>query len=317
MRRVFNERVQIVDNLGDPVVGAKLEFFAAGTANQLDTYSDYALTTPNTNPVVTDAGGWCTIFLKKNDLYDYTAKDSDDVLLYPKVTNISSYEPPLTTKGDIFTFDTDFQRLAVGTDTHVLTADSSQPTGIKWAAQASDSTTTTKGDIYSHNGTDPTRLPVGNDGDILVADSGETTGLKWRAVEKVGAYLGSNQALTQNVATKVVFDTEEFDSGGDFATGTFTAPAAGYYIVSAAVQGATFGDTDPFDVYLYKNGALFKRLHEAATSTAGTEQPVWGGTVLLSLAASDTIDIYARTEDAGINAVGAQSGTYITVLRVA
>lgn len=40
---------------------------------------------------------------------------------------------PLTTKGDLYTFDTGNQRLPVGTNGQVLTADSTQATGIKWA----------------------------------------------------------------------------------------------------------------------------------------------------------------------------------------
>jgi hypothetical protein len=40
----------------------------------------------------------------------------------------------LTTKGDLLTYDTGATRLSVGTDTYVLTADSGQPKGIKWAA---------------------------------------------------------------------------------------------------------------------------------------------------------------------------------------
>lgn len=43
---------------------------------------------------------------------------------------------PLTTKGDILTFDTANARLAVGTNTQVLTADSAEATGVKWAAPA-------------------------------------------------------------------------------------------------------------------------------------------------------------------------------------
>ncbi len=38
---------------------------------------------------------------------------------------------------------------------------------------------TTKGDLQTHDGTDPARLPVGTNGQVLVARSGETTGLKW------------------------------------------------------------------------------------------------------------------------------------------
>jgi len=40
---------------------------------------------------------------------------------------------PLTTKGDIYTYDTGDQRLGVGTDGQVLTADSAEATGLKWA----------------------------------------------------------------------------------------------------------------------------------------------------------------------------------------
>jgi hypothetical protein len=43
---------------------------------------------------------------------------------------------PLTTKGDLYTFSTSDARLGVGTNTHVLTADSAEATGLKWAAPA-------------------------------------------------------------------------------------------------------------------------------------------------------------------------------------
>lgn len=46
----------------------------------------------------------------------------------------------VTTKGDVLTFDTLPQRLAVGTNGQVLTADSTQSTGLKWSAAAQDAT---------------------------------------------------------------------------------------------------------------------------------------------------------------------------------
>lgn len=44
---------------------------------------------------------------------------------------------PLTTKGDIFTYDTDDARLPVGADGEILSADSGETTGLKWIPSGS------------------------------------------------------------------------------------------------------------------------------------------------------------------------------------
>lgn len=44
---------------------------------------------------------------------------------------------PLTTKGDVLTYSTAAARLGVGANNTVLTADSAEATGLKWAAPAS------------------------------------------------------------------------------------------------------------------------------------------------------------------------------------
>jgi hypothetical protein len=52
-----------------------------------------------------------------------------------------SDQTPLTTKGDLFTFSTVDARLGVGANGTVLTADSAETTGLKWAAAAGGSLT--------------------------------------------------------------------------------------------------------------------------------------------------------------------------------
>src|SRR5262249_15734328 len=57
-------------------------------------------------------------------------------------------ESPLTTKGDLYTFDTMNARLPVGANGKLLSADSAQATGLKWIDAPASSPLTTKGDLY-------------------------------------------------------------------------------------------------------------------------------------------------------------------------
>ena len=86
-----------------------------------------------------------------------------------------------TTKGDIFaaTASATITRRAVGTNGQVLTADSAETDGIKWATPASNPVTT-KGDLAGYD-TAPARIPVGTNGHVLTADSTQSLGLKWAA----------------------------------------------------------------------------------------------------------------------------------------
>lgn len=67
-----------IDANGAPLSGAKLYFYASGTSTPKDTYSDVALTTANSNPVVADsAGRFGDIFM--SGAYKVILKTSLDV----------------------------------------------------------------------------------------------------------------------------------------------------------------------------------------------------------------------------------------------
>ena len=96
---------------------------------------------------------------------------------------------PGTTKGDVVMHNgSTYVRLGVGDDDQVLTADSGEASGVKWAAAGGggSSPLTTKGDIIARTATTDVRLPVGSNGQMLTAksDASDGTGLKWAPTAK-------------------------------------------------------------------------------------------------------------------------------------
>jgi len=65
-------------------------------------------------------------------------KDTNAVEAYDGAAwvGVGGGSSPLTTKGDLYTFDTADARLGVGANGTVLTADSVEATGLKWATPA-------------------------------------------------------------------------------------------------------------------------------------------------------------------------------------
>lgn len=84
---------------------------------------------------------------------------------------------PLTTKGDVYTYDTGDQRLAVGANKKVLTADSTQATGLAYEYPAPDaqSSGVITGGVLSVNGGDNTKFDI-TDGTGQIVDYWTTPG---------------------------------------------------------------------------------------------------------------------------------------------
>lgn len=88
---------------------------------------------------------------------------------------------PVQVKGQVYTHDSSgTAALTVGSNGQVLTADSTQATGLKWAAAGSTSPLTTKGDIYTFGSADAREPVSGTNGSIPVEDSAKTNGWSWK-----------------------------------------------------------------------------------------------------------------------------------------
>ena len=78
MARLILPYQRVEDLNGHPLPGAKMYFYESQTVTPKDTYSDEALTVPNTNPVIADSQGqFGDIFL--SGAYSVKLDDADDV----------------------------------------------------------------------------------------------------------------------------------------------------------------------------------------------------------------------------------------------
>lgn len=102
-----------------------------------------------------------------------------------------------TAKGDLVVAAAanDLRRLAVGANDYVLTADSTQALGIKWASLNGIYIPYTlidaKGDLIVGSADNtPMRLAVGSNGTVLTADSSVAGGVKWATSAAVAVTAG-------------------------------------------------------------------------------------------------------------------------------
>jgi hypothetical protein len=171
-------------------------------------------------------------------------------------------QTPLTTKGDVFTFSTVDARLGVGANGTVLTADSAETTGLKWAAPA--------------------------------ASTPSFVGCR---LTKTAA-----QTIANNTSTALTWDSEVFDVGGfhDNVTNntriTIPTGKTGYYLVVIHHRWDT-NATGIREHMIYVNGSTEYQVMQISAASAGRTK--FTASQILLLSAGDYVESFALQTSGG------------------
>lgn len=246
------------------------------------------------------------------DSYSTTSHNHDASYVAPTVLNA---------KGDLITATAD-NTLAIltrgDTDGHVLTIDTNEATGLKWAAAPGASGSgieptiiDAKGDLIVGQAADtPVRLAVGTDGQFLRVNSLATNGIEWSSAPLAGDVSGPASSTDNAVArfdsttgkliqnsTVTISDTGDITANG----ATFSSAVTLSGDPAQALHAATKQYVDNAS-----EGLLTKPAVDVATTaniTATYDNGTSGVGATLTIAPTATLDIDGKTSWSQYDAV--------------
>lgn len=143
MTLFFGAYTQFFDSNGDPLSGAKLYFYVAGTTTPKDTYTTYTLGTPNTNPVEADADGRMGAIWLGTGSYKAVLTTAGGSTIWTADYVTGNQLDILTARGDLLTRSASaYARLPLGTSGYGLVSNGSDAAWTAIPSLSADNTWT-------------------------------------------------------------------------------------------------------------------------------------------------------------------------------
>jgi hypothetical protein len=210
----------IMNAAGATTITVNTALFAAGDTVNIQNIGAGICTVTAGTATVNTAGSLALNQYEGGVLY-FRSTSASTFFDYVQTGSVS----PLTTKGDLYGFSTLDARIPIGTNDQVLTADSAQALGLKWATPAAPSRAITLVSTTTMSGA--THTVSGLSGDTF----------SWQIVDATNNTAGANISFRINA-----------DSGSNYAYSSFSAHSYSTYVSNymSNQSGTTGGFTSMF-----------------------------------------------------------------------
>ena len=121
------------------------------------------------------------------------------------------------------------------------------------------------------------------------------------------AYKSTDQTgISSNTATKITFDTENYDTNNNFSSSRFTPTVAGYYWIGAQILPAGSSLTVEH-IAIYKNGSEYANFY---TRISANDTCVQNSALVYCNGSTDYIEIYGRVTGSSLFFGGGSSNCW-------
>ncbi len=133
-------------------------------------------------------------------------------------------------------------------------------------------------------------------------------------------YLSAVQDIQTATPTLVEFDTEEFDVGNNFNTGTYKyiVPSDGKYMVSLSIRSNEVMAVGKIILAYVYVGAVNVMLYQSSVATGGSAKPQIVGSKIIACSEDDEITLrFYHNQGANMGIFSSATRTYMSIVRVA